>query len=113
MNEPILVKAFDGLIGESPETACPAYSSERLSAAQRVRENLQGAKGAEEVSDISFCLTKYLQINFRLAITTGWPSCNHQGQLPGCILTVSICREHSVTADRDAEITGRSRSLDA
>jgi hypothetical protein len=49
MSEPILLKAFDGLIGESTETAGPAYSPERLLASQRVRGNLQASQAAEEV----------------------------------------------------------------
>ena len=49
MDEPILVKTFDGLIGETSESAGPAYSTERLSAARQVRESLEGSKAAEEV----------------------------------------------------------------
>jgi hypothetical protein len=69
MNEPILIKAFDGLIGEIPDVAGPAYSSERLSAAQKVRENLEGNKTAEEVCHMYHRLKKlnsHKTLNFRL-----------------------------------------------
>jgi hypothetical protein len=49
MDDPILYKAFDGLVGDESKVDGTAYSKERFEVVQKARQDLQASQTAEQV----------------------------------------------------------------
>jgi hypothetical protein len=50
MDDPVLYKAFDGLIGDASKVDGTAYSKERVEVVQKARQELQASQTTEQAS---------------------------------------------------------------
>jgi hypothetical protein len=50
MDDPLLYKAFDGLVGDASKVDGSAYSKERVEVIQKARQELQASQMAEQVN---------------------------------------------------------------
>lgn len=54
MDDPLLYKAFDGLVGDASKVDGSAYSNERVEVVQKARQELQASQAAEQVIRSAF-----------------------------------------------------------
>jgi hypothetical protein len=54
MDDPILYKAFDGLVGDASKGDGTAYSKERVEVVRKARQELQASQVAEQVIRSAF-----------------------------------------------------------
>lgn len=50
MDDPVLYKAFDGLVGDASKVDGTAYSKERVEVVRKARQELQASQTAEQAS---------------------------------------------------------------
>jgi hypothetical protein len=50
MDDPVLYRAFDGLVGDASKVEGPAYSRERVEVVRKARQELQASQTAEQVN---------------------------------------------------------------